>query len=114
MIDQRPRISVVSRTSPPIESLKKRSPFTKDRCSLTVFAFVLMNVDPGKLWTIAKRASEVEDVKICRAVTGLYDVIAYIETPDLDRLGKLVQKIQKIDGVQRTHTSISIPEPIRE
>jgi len=79
-----------------------------------VFAFVLMNVDPGNIWTVAKRASEVEGVKICRTVTGLYDVIAYIETPDLDKLGKLVQKIQKIDGVQRTHTSISIPEPMHE
>jgi len=81
---------------------------------LSVFAFVLMNVDPGNLWAVAKRASEIEGVKICRAVTGLYDVIAYIETADLDKLGKLVQKIQKIDGVQRTHTSISIPEPIHE
>lgn len=81
---------------------------------MTVFAFVLMNVDPGKPWAVAKQAAKIDDVKACHAVTGLYDAIAYIETEDLDRLGNLVQKIQKIDGVQRTHTSISMPEPMRE
>jgi len=73
-----------------------------------------MNVDPGKLWVVAKKTAQIKGVKICHAVTGLYDAIAYIETQDLDTLGNLVQKIQKIDGVQRTHTAISIPEPIHE
>ena len=42
-------------------------------------------------------------------VTGPYDVIACLEADDLDLLGTFItERIQQIDGVQRTTTCLSI------
>jgi len=44
-----------------------------------------------------------------RAVTGLYDVIAYLEIRDMTTLSELVmKKIQSVKGVERTHTAIVV------
>lgn len=41
------------------------------------------------------------------AVTGVYDVIAYLELSDMTSLSELViKKIQSVKGVERTHTAI--------
>jgi DNA-binding Lrp family transcriptional regulator len=46
-------------------------------------------------------------VKSAVVVTGPYDVIALIEAPDLQALGRVItEKIQTIEGVERTLTSL--------
>ncbi len=43
------------------------------------------------------------------SVTGLYDVIVYLEFPDMDSLSELVvKKVQSLKGVERTHTAIVV------
>jgi DNA-binding Lrp family transcriptional regulator len=43
------------------------------------------------------------------SVTGLYDVIAYLELSDMTSLSELVMKrIQSVKGVERTHTAIVV------
>lgn len=43
------------------------------------------------------------------AVTGLYDVIAYLEMKDMTTLSELViRKVQSVKGVERTHTAIVV------
>jgi DNA-binding Lrp family transcriptional regulator len=50
------------------------------------------------------RASEVKSAVV---VTGPYDVIALIEAPDLQALGRVItERIQTIEGVERTLTSL--------
>ncbi len=53
----------------------------------------------------------VADAKVLLAdtTTGPFDVIALVESPDLDRLGRAVTEgIQRLQGVQRTTTCLVI------
>jgi DNA-binding Lrp family transcriptional regulator len=71
-------------------------------------AFILINVERGKLWKIAEKALEIKGVKITHAVTGQYDVIAYAEFLNIPELSEIIDKIQLIDGVTRTTTAIAM------
>ena len=43
------------------------------------------------------------------AVTGPFDVIAQLESDDLDKLGRAItDAIQQVDGVQRTTTCLVV------
>ena len=43
------------------------------------------------------------------AVTGPYDVIALLESDDLDKMGRAITDgIQRVDGVQRTTTCLVV------
>lgn len=72
-------------------------------------AYVLVNCEAGKSWEIAETAFEIENVKMAHAVTGRYDVVAFIEFVDMDVLTKILGKFQAMKGVQRTHTAVAIP-----
>jgi DNA-binding Lrp family transcriptional regulator len=70
-------------------------------------AYVLIKIAPGKSRTITEKVAKVEGVKTAHPVTGIYDIIAYVEAPDINTLtGTVRSKIQTIDGVLRTHTAI--------
>jgi len=75
---------------------------------LQVVAYVLIQAEPDKAWSIAKEASKLEGVKMVHTVTGLYDIIAYAEVESLETLKDLITKIHTIKGIQRTHTAISV------
>jgi DNA-binding Lrp family transcriptional regulator len=70
-------------------------------------AYILIKIAPGKSRTITEKVAKVEGVKTAHPVTGIYDIIAYVETPDINTLtGTVRAKIQTIDGILRTHTAI--------
>jgi len=76
---------------------------------LVVKAFVLIQVQLGKARSVAKAISNVRGVKMVHAVTGMYDVIAYLELEDMTSLSDfVVKKIQTAKGVERTHTAIVV------
>ena len=75
---------------------------------LQVVAYVLIQAEPDKAWTIAKDASKLEGVKMVHTVTGLYDIIAYAEMESLEALKDSITKIHAIKGIQRTHTAIPV------
>jgi len=75
---------------------------------MTVFAYVLIQTAAGKSWDVADTISKMTDVKNVHAVTGLYDVIAYVELTDLPTLRDFINKVHGIEGVQRTQTAISV------
>ncbi len=52
---------------------------------------------------------------MAHAVTGPFDVIAFVEVPDLTTLSDLIlAKIQNIEGVQKTQTAIVVtPDVLR-
>ena len=69
-------------------------------------AYILMKIAPGKSRNITEVA-RIEGVKTAHPVTGIYDIIAYIEASDINNLtGTVRTKIQTLDGVLRTHTAI--------
>ncbi len=56
-------------------------------------------------------AKNITGVKTVHLVTGPYDVIAYVEAPDLKTLGEMiVKKIQSSGCVARTLTCITVEE----
>jgi DNA-binding Lrp family transcriptional regulator len=74
-----------------------------------VEAYVLVNCDAGKSWRIAETALKVKNVKMAHAVTGQYDVVAFVEFADMDALAGILAKFQTMEGVDRTHTAVAIP-----
>ncbi len=76
---------------------------------MVVKAYVLVQAQLGRARTVAKAVAKVRGVKMVHAVTGVYDVIAYLELSDMASLSALViRKIQAVKGVERTHTAIVV------
>ncbi|HUK49709.1 MAG TPA: Lrp/AsnC ligand binding domain-containing protein [Terriglobales bacterium] len=70
-------------------------------------AYILIKIAPGKSRPITEKIAKVEGVKSAHPVTGMFDIIAFIEAPDINHLTDTVRaEIQTIEGVLRTHTAI--------
>ena len=70
-------------------------------------AYVLIKIAPGKSRAITDQITKIEGVKTVHPVTGMFDIIAYLEAPDINSLtGTVRTRIQTIEGVLRTHTAI--------
>jgi DNA-binding Lrp family transcriptional regulator len=68
-------------------------------------AYVLIQTEVGKVAHVAQALGELDGVQLAEDVAGTYDVIARVQAPGLDQLGKLVaSRIQLVDGVTRTLT----------
>jgi len=76
---------------------------------MVVKAYVLVQVQLGKARPVAKAIANARGVKMVHSVTGMYDVIAYLELEDMTSLSEFViKKIQSVKGVERTHTAIVV------
>ena len=72
---------------------------------MTVHAYVLIQTDVGKAAHVAQQVSAISGVVGAEGVTGPYDVIATVEAPTMNDLGRMVVRdIQQIDGITRTIT----------
>ncbi len=76
-------------------------------------AYVLIESVVGKANTVAEGVTKLRfaDAKVVAvdAVTGPFDVIALLESNDLDKLGRAITDgIQQVDGVQRTTTCLVV------
>jgi DNA-binding Lrp family transcriptional regulator len=74
-----------------------------------VQAYILISTDPGKPWEVAESTLQMDSVKVAHAVTGPFDVVAFVEFTNIDELGKLLEKIHSIDGVLKTQTAVAMP-----
>ncbi len=76
---------------------------------MTVKAFVLIQAQLGKARSVARAIGKVQGIKMVHAVTGVYDVIAFVELSNMNLLSELViKRIQTAKGVERTHTAIVV------
>jgi len=74
-------------------------------------AYILIEALPGKGIDLANIIKEINGVKTVHLVTGPYDVIAFVEAPDLKSLGELiVKRIQSTGFVARTLTCITVEQ----
>jgi DNA-binding Lrp family transcriptional regulator len=72
-------------------------------------AYVLILTEVGKVAHGARALSDLDGVQVAEDLVGPYDVIARIQAPSLDQLGRLVvARIQVVDGVTRTLTCMVI------
>ena len=70
-----------------------------------VEAYVLVETEIGKMGQVNEALIDIPGVIAADVLSGPYDVIARIEAPDFDGLGRLViSKIQAVEGVTRTLT----------
>ena len=68
-------------------------------------AYVLILTEVGKVAHVAQAVKDLDGVQVAEDLAGPYDVIARIQAPGLDQLGRLVaSRIQAVDGVTRTLT----------
>ncbi|MBI5488475.1 MAG: Lrp/AsnC ligand binding domain-containing protein [Deltaproteobacteria bacterium] len=71
-------------------------------------AYVLINCAAGKVGSVLRSLRRV-GVKEARAVTGLHDIVAFVQAANPNALGRVVvEKIQTADGVQRTITMVAV------
>lgn len=74
-------------------------------------AYILIEALPGKAIELTNTVKGLKGVKTVHMVTGPYDVIAFVEAPDLKTLGEMiVKKIQATGFVARTLTCITVEE----
>jgi DNA-binding Lrp family transcriptional regulator len=68
-------------------------------------AYVLIETEVGKVAHVAEAIIKLDGVQLAEDLAGPYDVIARVQAPDLDQLGRVVVfHIQSLDGVTRTVT----------
>jgi DNA-binding Lrp family transcriptional regulator len=77
-------------------------------------AYILVNTQSNAIWSVAEAVLKIEGVKTTNAVTGQFDVVAVLQFPKMEDLGRIIDKIQRLNGVRRTQTLITIPRPVRE
>jgi len=74
-------------------------------------AYILIEAIPGKGMELLKVIKGIQGVKEVHLVTGPYDLITYVEAPDLKLLGDMiVKKIQATGFVARTLTCVRVEE----
>jgi len=76
-------------------------------------AYVLIESAVGKANAVGEgvRKLTLNDARVISvdAVTGPFDVIALLESDDLDKLGRAITDgIQQVEGVQRTTTCLVV------
>ncbi|RLC71059.1 MAG: Lrp/AsnC family transcriptional regulator [Chloroflexi bacterium] len=73
-----------------------------------VKAYILIETEVGKMEEVIESISRIEGVKSADLVTGLYDVIATVEVPDLNSIGSVVKQVHSTPGVSKTTTCIGV------
>ena len=71
-----------------------------------VKAYILVRTYVGKLENVLTEMKKLSDVESVAVVTGDYDIIVKAHVDTLEDLMELTDKIQLIDGIKRTTTSV--------
>ncbi len=79
-----------------------------------MYAYILINTEAGRLWRVAEDISKIQGVNMAHAVTGHYDVIAFVEFFRIEELSRIIDAIQSVEGVVRTHTAIVMAQRLSE
>lgn len=76
---------------------------------MKLLAYLLINTEAGKALTVLSEIKKLNEIEHAHVVTGLHDLIALVHADSTKHLAdEIVNKIQKIDGIQRTVTCIVV------
>lgn len=76
---------------------------------MSVSAYVFIECEHGKSMTVTDKVGRIAGVRDAHAVTGPYDVIAYVAASNFKVLGDVViKKIQGVAGVRKTLTNVVV------
>jgi len=80
---------------------------------MAVQAYVLVDCAPGKPFEIVDALRTLTGIKTAYAVTGSYDVIAFVQAGSMAELGDLLSRhIHRLPGVLKTTTSVVVEKPV--
>jgi len=72
-------------------------------------AYLLIDVEAGRELEVVKLLSKIDGVKLAHVVTGLHDVIAFLEARDIKELREtIIKKIRAIKAIRRTVTCLAV------
>lgn len=69
-------------------------------------AHVLITIAPKALSAVTASLEAIQEVTTLHSVSGTFDLIAIVAAPSISELDQLIDEIGKIDGVERTLSSI--------
>ena len=76
---------------------------------MAIGAYVFVTIKAGTGNKVLDSIKKVKEVKQAHLVTGLYDIIAYVEAPDMKVLGDtLLVSMQNVPGIDRTITCVCV------
>ena len=69
-------------------------------------AYILLNMKPGDTDKPIAEMRKLKNVEKISVVAGEYDIVVRVSVSSLDTLLKVTNKIQMIEGVEKTTTSV--------
>jgi DNA-binding Lrp family transcriptional regulator len=76
---------------------------------MAVEAYVLVDCAPGKPYEVVDALRKLAGVETAHAVTGSYDVIAFLRAESMAALGDLLSRhIQRLPGIVKTTTHVVV------
>lgn len=71
--------------------------------------YVLIETEAGQLESVLSEVKKIQGITEVSAVTGVYDIIAKIQTNDITRaLSTVVKDIRKIEGMKSTESLVGV------
>ena len=71
-----------------------------------ITAYLLIIIKPGNTKNVIKEMRKIENIEKISVVAGEYDVVVRVNVKSLEKLLKITDKIQMIDGVKKTTTHV--------
>jgi DNA-binding Lrp family transcriptional regulator len=76
---------------------------------MSVQAYVFVECAPGKPTQVTEALAKIPGVEMAHAVTGSYDVIAFVRVASVEVLGDLLSRqIHRLPGVLKTTTNVVV------
>ena len=69
-------------------------------------AYVLITMQPGTSDKAIKEMRKIENVAKISVVAGEYDIVVRVQVKTLEKLLKVTDQIQMIEGVKKTTTQV--------
>ncbi len=73
-----------------------------------VQACILIKAKTKSVFDVVKQLEQMEEVKEAFPVFGRFDVVAFIEVENRDRVVEMARKINSLEGVIRTETLLEV------
>jgi DNA-binding Lrp family transcriptional regulator len=71
-----------------------------------ITAYILINLRPGSSDKIIEEMRKIENVEKISIVAGEFDVVVRVHVKTLDKMLKVTNKLQMIEGVKKTTTQV--------
>jgi DNA-binding Lrp family transcriptional regulator len=71
-----------------------------------ISAYILINLQPGNTENVITEIRKIENIQKVSVVAGEYDIVVRVQVKSLDKLLKVTDKIQMINGVKKTTTQV--------